>query len=89
MDKKADRILTRLDYNRLVKTTIVPLIVVYEHPEDYPDKFVARVWDAGQPTQIVAVADDYEGILAAIPTAHMVNLGRDGNDDACIRETWI
>lgn len=34
-----------------------PQVAVYNKPEDYPDKAVARVFDNGQPTNVAMVAD--------------------------------
>lgn len=36
----------------------LPQVAVFNKPADYPDKAVARVFDNGQPTNIVMVADD-------------------------------
>ena len=36
----------------------LPQVAVFNKPTDYPDKAVARVFDNGQPTNIVMVADD-------------------------------
>lgn len=35
-----------------------PQVAVFDKPEDYPDKAVARVFDNGKPTNIAMVADD-------------------------------
>lgn len=89
MDKSTDRIITRFDYGRLVKQTTVPIITVYQHPADYPDKYVARVWDVNRPTNLAAVADTYEELLEAIPTNQMTKMARSSADDPVIMETWI
>lgn len=89
MDKSTDRIITRFDYGRLVKQTTVPIITVYKHPADYPDKYVARVFDLKRPTNLAAVADTYEDLLAAIPTGVMVRMERSSKDDPVIVETWV
>lgn len=39
-----------------------PQVAVYNKPEDYPDKAVARVFDNGEPTNIVIIADNPEDI---------------------------
>lgn len=36
----------------------LPQVAVFNKPVDYPGKAVARVFDNGQPTNIVMVADD-------------------------------
>lgn len=89
MDKTTDRIVNRFDYARIAKATVIPLIAVYQRPTDYPDKYVARLWDAGRPTNTVALADDYDGILETIPTGQMVSMGRGEKDDPAIVEVWI
>lgn len=35
-----------------------PQVAVFNKPEDYPDKAVARIFDNGQPTNVITVADD-------------------------------
>lgn len=35
-----------------------PQVAVFNKPEDYPDKAVARIFDNGQPTNVIMVADD-------------------------------
>ena len=37
-----------------------PQVAVYNRPEDYPDKAVARVFDNGQPTNIIMLANNPE-----------------------------
>ena len=40
-----------------------PQVAVYNQPEDYPDKAVARVYDNGQPTNIAMIADDQTDLM--------------------------
>ena len=89
MDKTNDHIVNRFDYARLLKQTTIPIITVYDHPKDYPDKFVARVWDVNRPTNLAAVADTYEELLQAIPVHQMTRMEPSEKDDPVIRETWI
>lgn len=89
MDKATDRIVKRFDYARLVRQTTMPIITVYKNPTDYPDKYVARVFDVNKATNLAAVADTYEGLLEAIPTGNMVRLERNPQDDPVIVETWV
>ena len=89
MDKSTDRIVARFDYARLLKQTTLPIITVYNHPLDYPDKFVARVWDVDRPTNLAAIADTYEELLQAIPVHQMTRMEPSEKDDPVIRETWI
>ncbi len=89
MDKSTDRIVARFDYARLLKQATVPIITIYQHPADYPDKYVARVWDVNRPTNLAAVADTYEELMEAIPTNQMTKMTRSPADDPVILETWI
>lgn len=75
-------------YERLAAQSTFPLICVYEKPLDYPDLFVARVWDLQRPTRLVAVAETLDGIRAYIP-AGMTRLPRTECDDPRIVEVWI
>ena len=34
-----------------------PIIAIYRHPADYPNKYVARVFDITRPTDTVVVKD--------------------------------
>lgn len=88
-----------------IKTTIVPdfsvvdmsdmglpMIVVYRHPIDFPDKFVARLHESmpprAGPTNIVVIGDTLDEIRAKIPQG-MVCMQRHQNDDVNIVEVWI
>ena len=83
-----DRVVQEFEMRRIIKATRVPLICVYKNPADYPDKYVARLWDVDTPTTLVAVADSLEEIRAAKPP-QMVIMQRQPNDDPVIVETWI
>lgn len=66
--------------------------VVYDHPRDFPDKFVVRRWDIGAgvvtATDEVRVADTLEEIRRLIPFG-LFRLGRFEEDDPCIVELWL
>lgn len=89
MNKATDRIVSRFDYSRILKQATVPIITIYERPADYPDKFVARLWDVNRPTNLAAIADTYEELLEAIPVNSMVKMARSPADDPVILETWM
>jgi hypothetical protein len=75
-------------FKKAIKMAKVPLICIYDHPEDYPNKFVARLWDGNVPTEIMVTADTLDGIRAKIPNG-MVRLECNWRDDPAIVETWI
>jgi len=63
------------DYEKSAKQARIPLICVYDHPTDYPDKFIARLWDCSTPTNIIATADTLDELRAKIPDC-MVRIDR-------------
>lgn len=68
-----------------------PIIAIYEKPRDYPEWFVARVWNDKNPTDTIMLKRDLceirEDIKKNFPW--MVRLMRAKNDDPCIVETWF
>lgn len=71
----------------------ITMIVIYDHPRDRPDGFVAREWTVC-PGSVVPARLLGEG-LATINAARelvpdtMVNIGRTDDDDPVIAEVWI
>lgn len=88
MKDNDDREVDMLDMAKIKRQTRIPLVCVYDHPVDYPDVYVARVWDGAKPTRIVVTAETLDGIRAKLPD-QMIKLDRDENDDPCIAEVWI
>lgn len=84
-----DRIVTHFDYAKLVRHTTLPVIAVFKHPDDYPGKWVARVFDVNRPTRLVAIADTHEELLRIMPMQKMVRFNRDPKDQTSIVESWI
>ena len=65
MNTGEDRIIGgAFDRNKLLKFSKSPMICIYNCPDDYPDSIIARVWDMGRPTRLVAMADTLEEIRA-------------------------
>ena len=65
---------------------------IYDHPIDYPDKFVIRKFDSGQPTLTAYVANTLEEARTIV--RHLMPDGgfcfpRDETDDVKIVETWM
>jgi hypothetical protein len=65
---------------------------VYDHPRDYPDKYVARRSEIGaasvKMTNDMFVADTVDELRTLLPPG-LVCLSRDPNDDPCIVEVWL
>ena len=66
----------------------MPLITIYNHPTDYPDKWVARLFNLEQATIYIVLADTVEEIESKMP-AGMVRLPPDEGDNPCIEEVFI
>lgn len=66
--------------------------VIYKHPRDYPQQYVARLWEirAGcvLPTADVMMADTLAEIRKSIPVG-LFRTERFSDDDPCIVEVWI
>lgn len=59
------------------------IITIYKNPSDYPDKFVARIYERGLPTKYIALANTVEEIMEKIPS-NKVFLKRSEKDDPVI-----
>lgn len=65
---------------------------VYDHPSDFPDKFVARLFrltDAVVPTTAHIVSDDVDKIRAFLLEKRLVCLKRSEFDEPHIIEVWL
>lgn len=72
----------------LRKRTRMPIIAIYERPKDYPDKYVARVFDIDRPTFLAVTADTLEEIRGCVPEG-MHRVPRSEFDAEGIVESWI
>ena len=89
MQKKADMILDTFVGVKLNTLSSVPIISVYRKPKDYPDKYVARLWDINnKPTTFVVIADTLERVRELIPRS-MVCIPPSEKDDPVIVEVYI
>lgn len=68
----------------------LPMIVIYEKPSDFPNHFVARIWEATipAPTDVAMVESTLDAIHAGIP-GRFIRMDRTPGDDPNILETWI
>lgn len=72
---------------------VLPIVVIYHNPSDYPGKFVARRQWAGAGTVTVdpeplIVGDSLTEVRAIVP-ASMTRIPRDPNDEPQIVECWL
>jgi hypothetical protein len=89
MQNKADMILETFVGVKLNTLSSVPIISVYKSPKDYPNKFVARLWDVNnKATNFIVVAETLEGIRKLIPE-NMLCIPPSEMDDSVIVEVYI
>lgn len=67
--------------------------VIYRHPSDYPDKYVARKWvmSAGKcvPTSEVKLADELAPLRLEMTRLGLIPFARWEDDERPIVETWM
>lgn len=82
-----DRILRQRDVDRCM----IPLIVLYDHPEDHPGVYVARLFDADNPTPAVMISGDLDKLRADIEKNidDAVFMRRSPRDDPKIIGTYL
>lgn len=67
-----------------------PMVVVYGRPEDFPCKYVARVFSLDKPTNVLIVRDTLEECREDITAAgFLVCMERNKGDKKSIIETWM
>lgn len=68
-----------------------PIICVFNRPDDYPDKCVARLFKRTAPTNIIITRSTVEKIREDITKCFpaMLPFGRDREDHKSVVESWI
>lgn len=78
-------------FKRLKPDRAFHMYVIYDKPTDFPNDFVARLWevapDGSRPTRYMTRATSLEEIRETLP-AGLVCFGRDRGDDPCVVEVW-
>lgn len=83
-----DIYLARFDYEELTEQAAIPVIIVTANQDDYPRRYVARLWDMSVPTstQYMALEDTLEELRKTIP-AEMSRIPAAPDDS--IVEAWL
>lgn len=83
-----DIYLARFEYAKLTERAAIPVIIVTANQDDYPRRYVARLWDMSVPTstQYMALEDTLEELRKTIP-AEMSRLPAAPDDS--IVEAWL
>lgn len=73
--------------------TDLPLWVIYNHPTDFPDQYVARKHVASstgvQPTDLVLTSTDLDELRTTLRNQGLIQVPRSDTDDPVIVETWL
>lgn len=69
--------------------TDLPVWVVYDHPSDCPDYYVARLWQGETATGVAIIDRDLERLRDTLEEMGLVHLDRMEGDDPVILETWL
>lgn len=67
----------------------VPIITIYDKPADFPESFVARIYDLDQWTPYAMVKPTLKAIREGIPSHRFYRLDRMMGDDPNIVEVWV
>lgn len=67
----------------------VPFIAVYKHPDDFPDKCVARIYELDKPTDTIMVKETLEEIEMDIRNTGMVFTPRGTEDVPSLVGVWM
>lgn len=83
-----DIYLARFEYAKLMEQAAIPVIIVTANQDDYPRRYVARLWDMSVPTstQYMVLEDTLEDLRKTIP-AEMNRLPAAPDDS--IVEAWL
>lgn len=65
-----------------------PIITIYFNTSDYPNKYVARLFDLHNPQPYAVIGTDLESIRKCIPNGFTL-IPRHPKDEKTIVEAWI
>jgi hypothetical protein len=68
---------------------MLPIWTVYDHPKDFPNRFVARLWIGERATGNVIVEQNLNVLRDRLEGMGLVKLMRQPSDDPVILETWL
>lgn len=71
-----------------LKDFVMPIITIYKYPLDFPNHYVARVYNLEKPSEYMVMADSHEEILTKIPQG-FYRINADPKDDPHIVEVWL
>jgi hypothetical protein len=63
--------------------------VVYDHPTDFPNNFVARCWLGEEASGDIIVSPDITALREVLAIKGLYRLERQEGDDPIIMEVWL
>ena len=74
----------------IARTCFPPIWTIYDHPRDYPKRFIVRVFYGLTPEPQSTAHDSLADARVSVQArGGCVNLGRQPKDDPVIVESWI
>jgi hypothetical protein len=80
------------EMRRRASLLTLPMWVIYDHPSDYPEGFLARLWETlpgPTPTTCVATSAEAEALRVELQAAGFVKCERSADDEPQIMEIWL
>jgi hypothetical protein len=75
------------------RADLLSIWVIYDHPKDFPDAWVARQWLVGsgvhEATDVMLTAPKLDTLRGRMVALGLTCLARDPADDPCIVEAWL
>lgn len=62
---------------------------LYDHPRDFPDEYVARLFEDGKPTRLALRCAELEPLRNYMRERGLVRFTRAESDSPVIIETWL
>ena len=86
--KNKDLVFDSFKPNIINSFTTSPIVTIYNKPTDYPNYYVARLFDKDKPTKAIMLKETLEELRKGIPI-YMIRMSRSATDDRNIVESYI
>ena len=73
----------------IMQTSRLPIWVIYDRPDDYPNRYVVRKFYGNMPTDELYGGRDLEELRTMLAKSKLIRFPRDATDDPKIVEAWM
>ena len=73
----------------IMQNSRLPIWVIYDRPDDYPNHYVVRKFYGNMPTDELYGGRDLEELRTMLTKSKLIRFPRDATDDPRIVETWM